>query len=129
MQFILIVLEARNYGFSLARVIPIHEGSRALGQKNCDALPVSHALTGCDSNSTLSRIGKKKAWDALKRSKVHQESLTMLGQQQDLDETTASKCEAFVCDLYALSRRTPKTPDELGSFSEKEVLPPTSDSL
>lgn len=88
----------------------------SIGPKHCDALPVFHALTGCDSNSTVSRIGMKKAWDALKRSKVHQESLTMLGQQQDLDETTATKCEAFMCDLYAFSRRTPKTPDELRCF-------------
>ena len=98
------------------RVIPVHEVCRALGQRICEALPAFHALTGCDTNSSLAGIEKKKAWDALKRSNVHQDSLSLLGQAQDLDETTATKCEAFICDLYVSSKRTPKTIDELRYF-------------
>ena len=69
------------------------------------------------------------------QSIVHQESLTILGQQPEVDEETAKKCEAFICDLYQSYKKSPKTADELRYiiFCEKkrnsEALPPTSDSL
>ena len=69
------------------------------------------------------------------RSAVHQESLTILGQQPEVDEETAKKCEAFICDLFPSYKKSPKTADELRYiiFCQKkpnsEALPPTSDSL
>ena len=50
------------------RLIPVHKVSQALGPTMCDALPALHALTGCDSTSSLAGIGKKKAWDVIRRT-------------------------------------------------------------
>ncbi|KAK3754209.1 hypothetical protein QZH41_003313 [Actinostola sp. cb2023] len=117
------------------RFIPVHEVCRSLGQRMCSALPACHALTGCDSISALAGIGKKKAWNVLCRNHVHQETLSMLGEEHELDENIAAKCESFVCDLYPSLKRTPETTDELRylMFCQKrqtnETLPPISDSV
>ena len=69
------------------------------------------------------------------RSAVHQESLTILEQQPEVDEETAKKCKAFICDFYPSYKKSPKTADELRYiiFCQKkpnsDALPPTSDSL
>ena len=47
----------RNY-----RDIPIHEISRQLGEPRSMALPLFHALSGCDTTSQFFGIGKKTAW-------------------------------------------------------------------
>ena len=57
------------------RLIPVHDIAHALGEKMCSSLPGFHAITGCDSTSSLAGIGKKKAWDGLCRSCDHQDSL------------------------------------------------------
>lgn len=100
----------------------------------CNALPALHALTGCDSNSSLAGVGKKKAWELLKQSNVHQESLSLLGQDPLIDGTIANKCEAFICDLYPCPRKSQSTADErryvlFRQKQKNEKLPPTSDSL
>ena len=40
--------------------IPIHTAAEKLGPQMCEALPGSHALTGCDSTSSFFGVGKKK---------------------------------------------------------------------
>ena len=67
----------------------------ALGEKVCSSLPGFHAITGCDSTSSLAGIGKKKAWDRFCRSTDHQDSLSLLGEEQELNVTAAGKCEAY----------------------------------
>jgi len=47
-----------------------------------------------DSTSALSGIGKKKAWDALMSSKVHQESLGLVVTHGGVCKVTMAKCEA-----------------------------------
>lgn len=54
------------------RFIPVHHISQVLGPTFCEGLVAFHALTGCDSNSSLAGIGKKKAWEVIERSVVHQ---------------------------------------------------------
>ena len=116
------------------RLIPGHDIAHALGEKMCSSLPGFHAITGCDSTSSLAGIGKKKAWDSFCRSTDHQDSLSLLGEEQELNVTTAGKCEAYVCSLYTASKKT-STADELRylMFCQKkqknEMLPPTSDCL
>ena len=95
------------------RFIPVHDLAQRLGERMCNALITYHALTGCDFNSSLAGIGKKTAWDALKRSETHQQTLCLLGQQQELDQATAAKFEAYVCNLYPSSRREVRATDEL----------------
>ena len=115
--------------------VPVHDVCQNLSKRVLKALPAFHALTGCDATSALSGIGKKKPWNVFIRSAVHQESLTILEQQPEVDEETAKKCEAFICDLYPSYKKSPKTADELRYiiFCQKKpnsvALPPTSDSL
>lgn len=118
------------------RYIPVHTIQQSLGERSCQSLPAFHALTGCDSTSSISRRGKKKPWVALKCSAAHQITLSLFGQQQDLDDRLAEKTEAFIRDLYPKTRRSTSTMDELRyqMFCQhrklkNEALPPTSDSL
>jgi hypothetical protein len=94
------------------RYIPAHDVSTNLGPEICSALPAFHALTGCDSTSAFSRIGKKKAWKVVRKSKTHQEILRCMGQSVDIDEVTVQNIEAFVRSLYAISAKCPATVDE-----------------
>ena len=101
-------------------------------EKMCSSLPGFHANTGCDLTSSLAGIRKKKAWDSFCRSTDHQDGLSLLGEEQELNVTTAGKCEAY--SLYTASKKT-STADELRylMFCQKkqknEMLPPTSDCL
>ena len=67
----------------------------ALREKTCSSLPGFHAITGCDSTSSLAGIGKKKAWDSFCRSTDHQDSLSFLGEEQGLNVTAAGKRKAY----------------------------------
>ena len=95
------------------RFIPVHKVSQELGERTCNALLAFHALTGCDSNSSLAGIGKKTGWAILKRSAAHPNTLGLVGQQQELYEGTAAKVEAYVCDLYPTLKIKEGTADEL----------------
>ena len=95
------------------RFVPVHDVCQTLGDRVVLASPAFHSLTGCDSNSSISGIGKTKAWKAIMRSQVHQESLSLLGLEQEADEETLRKCEAFICDIYPSSKKRPQTTDEL----------------
>ena len=46
------------------RYIPAHTIAHRLATRKCQALPVSHAITGCDTVSSFCRRGKQSAWDA-----------------------------------------------------------------
>lgn len=117
------------------RYIPVHAVSEKLRQKLCKSLPAFHALTGCDTTSSLTGVGKKKAWEALCRSEAQQESLALVRQSAVLDDETSLKCEEFICTLYPAVKKKTKSADELRyvMFCQKrhksELLPPTSDSL
>ena len=62
--------------------IPLHTIQSSLGEI-CQSLPALHALSGCDSMSSIAGI-KKKPWKALKQSKVHQTTLGFFGRKQDM---------------------------------------------
>ena len=47
------------------RYIPVHCIAKELGPVVCASLPAAHALTGCDTTSSLNRIGKKSAYSKL----------------------------------------------------------------
>lgn len=72
------------------RYIPVHDVSRALGSKLCKALPA---------------LEKKKAWDALSHSQVHQECLSLLGEWSDLAQDVTTRCTACICSLYPLLKK------------------------
>ena len=66
------------------RYLPLHTIANNLGPSMCAALPGFHSLTGCDSTSALSGIGKKKGFDLLKASHEHQQSMSQLGDGLEL---------------------------------------------
>ena len=45
------------------RFLAAHEMARSLGPYRCLALPLFHALTGCDTVSYFGGRGKRTAWD------------------------------------------------------------------
>lgn len=45
------------------RFIPIHVISKNIGKLACEGLPSFHSLTGCDTTSSLFKIGGKQAWE------------------------------------------------------------------
>ena len=95
------------------RFVPVHKVSQELAEQMYSALLGFHALTGCDSTSSLVGIGKKTGWDVLKRSAAHQDALLLVDQQQELDKRTAAKVEAYICNLYPTSKIMEGTADEL----------------
>lgn len=82
---------------------PAQDVSTNLGPEICSALPAFHVLTGCDSTSAFSCIGKKKAWKVVTKSKTHQETLRHKGQSVDIDEDTVRNikafCPQFICHI------------------------------
>ena len=120
------------------RNVPVHVIHKNLGEAMSLALPALHAITGCDTTSSMADIGKKKPWKVAKRDTEHQRVLGQFGcaRESGLDEMIAKKVETFICSLYPTTRRSTKTTDELRYllFCQKrkgknEALPPTSDSL
>ena len=78
----------------------MHQIAEKLGPKVWRALPGLHSMTGCDINSAISGMGKKKALQLIKGSDIHQVSLAGLGEELKLPETLISSCKK-ICDLHA----------------------------
>ena len=95
------------------RYIPVHSIQGKLGERLWQSLPAFHALTGCDSTSNLSRHEKKKPYTILQGSATHPTTLSLFGQQPNLDEKLAESTEAFIRDLYPKTRRQTSTMDAL----------------
>lgn len=118
-----------------SRFIPIHILAPELGSQLCDSLLPLHALTGCDSTSALSGLGKKKAFTTLCASDAYQKSLCALGYNDTMDQDIISGCEAFVCSLYTENKKAGSQADSVRywMFCQKghknDGLPPTSDSF
>ena len=83
------------------------------------SIPRFHALTGCDSTSSISQLGKRKAWIVLKHSTYHQKALSLFVQKQYLDETILRKTVAFIRDLHPKTGKSTRTMDELQYLTVK----------
>ena len=121
------------------RFIPIHSVCNKLGASLCQLLPVFHCLTGCDSTSSFSGIGKKSALNVLVKHKNELLSLADIGDHIDINENSEAVLDVvkFISWLYC-----PTLPENLASdinglryrlFCQKhlsgERLPPTHDAL
>lgn len=117
------------------RYLPIHSLAQDLGTHLCRALPGFHALTGCDSNSALSGLGKKKGLSILLQSEEYQCSLGQLGEEPELSSSTSEACEVFVCSVYTTAKKAGRKVNDIRYWlfcqkgQKNESLPPTSDSL
>lgn len=75
-----------------------------LGPLSCQSLSGFHALTGCDSNPSFLRRGKKKPYQLLKKNICYQKAFTALGNNDiaGKKEEIFATLEKFVCHMYGM---------------------------
>ncbi len=118
------------------RLIPVHEICAAIGQTKSLALPMFHALTGCDTVSSFSGRGEKIAWETWNIfSEVTSTFMELMAQpeQSDVDDAR-SILERFVVLLYdKTSPRCHVNEAKLDLFAQKGRdmihIPPTQGAL
>ena len=111
-----------------AKVYPVHDIHAHLHGELTVNLPAFHAITGCDSVSHLSGIGKRSAWKIF-CSNIH--LLNNLG-MGELTEQVVSTAETFICRLYNLTNVDKCDQARALLFCKckaQESLPPTSDAV
>ena len=116
--------------------IAAHDLARVLGPDRCNALPMFHAFTGCDTVSCFLGRGKKTAWDTWNAYRDVTNAFCALTCTPDQDEVLKwlSQLERYVVLMYD---RT--SSDECVNKSRKELftkknrpldgLPPTQAAL
>jgi hypothetical protein len=116
------------------RYIPIHDIHLSFGRLVSKCLLSFHALTGCDSTSALSEIGKKKAWNVLLKNERIQQDLSNFGKNPVIEEFEHKVAESFICSIYTSAQEFLNSDDaRYFLFCQRslksEELPPTSESL
>ena len=117
------------------RYIPTHEIAASMGQNECTALPVFHAISGCDSTSSFAGKGKKTAWENWKGfPAVTAAFLELSACPSRVSDECFAAIERFVVLLYnrkSSSNEVNITRKQL--FAQKgrtlENIPPTKDAL
>lgn len=85
----------------LKQFLPVHDYVKRLGDDICTLLPAMHALTGCDSTSSLNGVGKKKAFSVLTKNKNILQDLEKLGSNaHSIEDETRVASLKFIGLLY-----------------------------
>ena len=127
-----------NKSVDKSRFIPIHDICSKLGPVTCHILPAVHALTGCDTVSSLHFIGKQKTMKIVSESNGEDfKDLADLG--SDFEEDSLNASRRFIIDLYdpKCKHRVPPLLNlndlrvRLAKRNEQSLsrLPPCEDSL
>ncbi|KAL7373698.1 hypothetical protein ABVT39_012891 [Epinephelus coioides] len=109
--------------------------AKKLDPSTCAALPLFHALTGCDTVSAFAGRGKKKAWESWKAFPEVTEAFNELLQiQGDVSELSKSQLERFVVLMYDRTSETTEVNEARKQlFTQKsralENMPPTKAAL
>ena len=118
------------------RFLPIHTLASQHGLSICRLLPAIHSITGCDSVSSLSRIGKKKAFQILVKKIDDLKDMSNFGELPSLSLECPSVVAAiqFVCYLYQENKANSNINElRYEIFTKKNMsgdrLPPTLDAL
>ena len=117
------------------RFIPAHKIALNLPLEMTQALPMLHAITGCDTVSFFSGKGKVKAWETwMLYPEVTSAFLELISDSKALSEDCFSKIERFVVLMYEKnSTMTSVNEARQRLFSQQcrsiENIPPTSDAL
>jgi len=83
------------------RYLAAHEITAGLGRENARALPMFHALTGCDTVSSFATRGKKTAWTVWTVLPELTEALLLLSSApRDIPDDATRIIERFVILLY-----------------------------
>ena len=117
------------------RYIAIHDIASKLGPDTCKALPVFHAMTGCDTVSFIAGRGKLKAWETWMASPpVTQAFLELAACKEGVSTSTLETLAHFIVLMY--QRNSPyagviEAREKLFSKGNRSIesIPPTSDAL
>ena len=71
-----------------------------LGPLLCESLPAFHAFTGCDYTSAFVRIGKKRPFAKLEKSKDTQRVFASLGSEKGVTATNRKSLQTFTASMY-----------------------------
>ena len=117
------------------RFIPINTIVETLGCELCQNLPAAHALTGCDSTSSLFKTGKRSAYTQLvELIKNNPTELTNFGLTDNVDDDVHC-ARTYILAVYGNKWKNCLTLDHLryilASTTDKSAshLPPTEDSF
>ena len=80
-----------------------------------DALPVVHALSGCDSTSSFSGIGKVKFFKTVCKDKRYYNAASVLGESDTINGTVVETLEELFCYVYGAK-------DEIDKNSARYML-------
>ena len=118
------------------RFIPVNEITSKIGQDVSICLPASHAISGCDTTSSLFKIGKRTAYNTLVVNIADMLSLAELGQSSDVTNAfpTATK---YALLLYGVKGRSCQSLNRLRynsyyactSDTSASLFPPTDDAF
>ena len=116
------------------RYLPVHEISLSLGPDKSRALPIFHALTGCDTVSAFVGHGKKSAWATWNALPGLTDALlTLSNAPSTVPETSLQAIERFVILLYdRTSNATDVNKARRKLFPKKnsvQRIPPTKAAL
>lgn len=115
--------------------LPVHSIAESLGEEKSSALPMFHALTGCDTVSFFYGRGKKTAWDVWNVFPELTPVLRALSATPDgINDVLIATIERFVILLYdRTSSLTSVNKQRQELFSKKsknlESIPPTQAAL
>jgi hypothetical protein len=116
------------------RFLAAHEMARALGPEKAQALPMFHALTGCDTVSCFAGHGKRTAWAVWTALPALTQTLVDLSTAPiHVDEDHMHTIERFVILLYDrtststdVNKARCKLPRRVMSSSYHRQVPPSS---
>ncbi len=116
------------------RYIAAHEIAAFLGPLKSKALPMFHALTGCDTTSGFASKGKKSAWDTWSVFPVLTDALLALASAPPhIPDECLAEIERFVVLLYSRSSGLSKVNEARRDLFSKarplEHIPPTQSAL
>lgn len=116
------------------RLLPVHAITRGLGPSKSKALPMFHALTGCDTVSCFYGKGKRSAWEAWNSYPEVTDvfiNLYSISVSSEIDSSTVHKLERFIIIMYDRTSACFELDAARKFFFTKkskllEALPPTS---
>jgi len=117
------------------RYIATHEIAASLGPDKCSALPVFHAISGCDTTSSFAGKGKKTAWETWNSFPAVTAAFLELSACPSLvSDSSFTAIERFVVLLYdRMSSSSEVNVTRKQLFAQKgrtlDNIPPTQDAL
>ena len=110
--------------------------AQALGEDKCTALPVFHALSGCDVTSSFAGRGKRTAWSAWNAFDDATTAMCTLADTPSREDVlhVLPTIERLVVIMYdRVSSETSVNKERQTLFTQKgreiENIPPTQDAL